>query len=135
MSRRFSVPVHVVSPAPWGCEIKQYSHHLFHDFGRRARVQAGLYAFLPPFSSFRCIFSSGDIQHPPVRWTTSQRSCISIPFSPRLRDHSVGGCLMLISWSYFVHESLLCRGAAKLCSIPIIFLMSLGGARGFASRV
>ncbi len=55
------------SPAPWGCEIKQYSHHLFHDFGRRARVQAGLYAFLPPFSSFRCIFSSEDIQHPPVR--------------------------------------------------------------------
>jgi hypothetical protein len=80
-------------------------------------------------------FSSGDIQHPLVRWTTSQRSRISIPFSPRLRDHSVGGCLMLISWSYFVHESLLCRGAAKLCSIPIIFLMSLGGARGFASRV
>ena len=72
MSRRFSVPVHVVSPAPWGCEIKQYSYHLFHVFGRRARVQAGLYAFLPPVSSFRCIFSSEDIQHPPVRWTTSQ---------------------------------------------------------------
>ena len=72
LSRGFSVPVHVVSPAPWGCEIKQYSHHLFHDFGRRARVQAGLYAFLPPFSSFRCIFPSEDIQHPPVRWTTSK---------------------------------------------------------------
>ena len=65
LSRGFSVPVHVVSPAPWGCEIKQYSHHLFHDFGRRARVQAGLYAFLPPFSSFRCIFSSGDIAPTP----------------------------------------------------------------------
>ncbi len=38
LSRGFSVPVHVVSPAPWGCEIKQYSHHLFHIFGRRARV-------------------------------------------------------------------------------------------------
>ena len=38
LSRGFSVPVHVVSPAPWGCEIEQYSHHLFHDFGRRARV-------------------------------------------------------------------------------------------------
>ena len=72
LSRGFSVPVHVVSPAPWDCEIKQYSHHLFHDFGRRARVQAGLYAFLPPFSSFRCTFPSEDIQHPPVRWTTSQ---------------------------------------------------------------
>ena len=38
LSKRFSVPVHVVSPAPWGCEIEQYSHHLFHVFGRRARV-------------------------------------------------------------------------------------------------
>ena len=41
MSRRFSVPVHVVSPAPWGCEITQCSHHLFHVFGRRARVLGG----------------------------------------------------------------------------------------------
>ena len=41
LSRGFSVPVHVVSPAPWGCEIKQYSHHLFHVFGRRARVLGG----------------------------------------------------------------------------------------------
>jgi hypothetical protein len=31
--------------------------------------------------------------------------------------------------------SLLRRGAAMLSSIPIIFLMSLGGARGFAPRV
>ena len=38
LSKVFSVPVHVVSPAPWGCEITQYSHHLFHVFGRRARV-------------------------------------------------------------------------------------------------
>ena len=38
LSKGFSVPVHVVSPAPWGCEITQYSHHLFHVFGRRARV-------------------------------------------------------------------------------------------------
>ena len=35
---------------------------------------------------------------------------------------------MLISWSYLVHESLLRRGAAKLSSIPIIFL-SLWEAR------
>ena len=38
LSRGFSVPVHVVSPAPWGCKVLQYSHHLFHVFGRRARV-------------------------------------------------------------------------------------------------
>ena len=72
------------------------------------------HAFLLPFSSFRCIFSSEDIQHPPVRWTTSKWSCISIPFSPRLRDHRVGGCVILVQWSSLVHVSLLCRGAAKL---------------------
>ena len=64
-------------------------------------------------------------------WDGRLQSEVVFPFhSPLNCGITVwGGCVMLISWSYLVHESLLRRGAAKLCSIPIIFLMSLGGAR------